>query len=141
MINQVTGDNSATGHPVRSFSKQALNNSYRAIAAGVTSIVYGNILANKNLDEFLEQVFEVVHRLSNAAGKDRYMVEYIPSMLLLPDWMAKWKRDAAAFFQRFTALFEGLYEDARLSMVRFTATKSSPVASLTRSMSSARRRQ
>ncbi|KAF7791631.1 hypothetical protein EIP86_002650 [Pleurotus ostreatoroseus] len=88
----------------------------RAIAAGVTSIVYGNILANKNLDEFLEQVFEVVHRLSNAAGKDRYMVEYIPSMLLLPDWMAKFKRDAAAFFQRFTALFEGLYEDARLSM-------------------------
>ena len=141
MINQVTGDSSATGHPVRSCSQQALNNTYRAIAASVTSIVYGNSLADKNLDEFLEHIFEVVHRLSNAAGKDKYMVEYVPSMLLLPDWMAKWKRDAAAFFQQFTAFFEGLYEDTRPSMVRFIATESSLVASLTRSMSSARRGQ
>ena len=120
----MNGKSLATGSFFRHRCESSSNNFYRAIAASITSIVYGNPLANNNLDDILNRIFEVVHRVHNATTKDKHLDEFIPSMLLLPDWIAKWKRDARAFYDQYTALFEGFYEDARLNMVSATSQSS-----------------
>lgn len=115
----MTGKNTVTGSSSRYVFRTTSDDLYRALASSITSIVYGTASTNRSLDDILERIFEVVHDISNAAGKDRHLVELFPSMLLLPDWLATWKRDGAASYRKYSALFEGFYEDARDSMVCF----------------------
>lgn len=89
--------------------------------------MYGIPLGTKSSDELLSHVFEAMDDVARFTGsKNRYMVEMFPSMLLLPDWLAKWKREAVAASKRYSAIFEGLYESARLQMVFALKLSGSP---------------
>lgn len=114
----MTGRDTATGLPAHFFVKKTSDRLYRGIVSSISSIVYGTAVADKSSDELLGQIFEVMHAIAHFAAKKRHMVEIFPSMLLLPDWLAKWKRDAVAFSQKYTAIFGGYYESVGLRLVR-----------------------
>ncbi|KAJ3553240.1 hypothetical protein NM688_g3720 [Phlebia brevispora] len=85
----------------------------RSVASNVFSIVYGDILAGKDYNGIMSQFWHTVHSISRIASKEVHLVEIFPSMLYIPTWLAKWKRDGESFFGQLSDWFEGFFQDAR----------------------------
>lgn len=86
-------------------------------ASSVLCAVYGWLSADKSADPFIDRIYQFMDRLTHAALPGSYLVEIFPSMLYLPDWMAKWKREGCRWFRKDTQVFEGLLADVQNNMV------------------------
>ena len=85
----------------------------RSIASVVLSIVYGWPSLDESSDPLVERMDNFMHRLLTAAMPGKFLVEVFPVMLLLPTWLASWKRWALDWHQKDTKLFENLLDTVR----------------------------
>lgn len=90
----------------------------RTAVSTVLSAVYGWVPIGTDGDTLVDRINDVMHRIARASLPGAHLVELLPRMLHLPDWMAKWKREAKYDFKQNTQLFEGLLDDVRAKVVR-----------------------
>jgi hypothetical protein len=89
----------------------------RATASMVWSVVYDKPPILNSQDPQIAAVNDFITRIVRAAFPGAHYVEYFTWMKYLPNWMAKWKRDAEAWYRVDSALFEGLFQEAKASVV------------------------
>lgn len=89
----------------------------RSAASTVLCAVYGWLSIDKSSDPFVDRINKLMHRLVYAALPGSFLVEIFPSMLYLPEWMAKWKREGRRWFEKDTKMFEDLLTDVQNKMV------------------------
>ncbi|KAJ3558855.1 hypothetical protein NM688_g681 [Phlebia brevispora] len=88
----------------------------RSAASTVLCAVYGWLSIDKSSDPIVQRINDVMHRIVRACLPGAHLVEFFPSMLYLPEWMAKWKREARSWFRKDTVMFEGLLHDVKTKM-------------------------
>ncbi|KZV76252.1 cytochrome P450 [Peniophora sp. CONT] len=77
----------------------------------VLAVTYDRPLHGKPEDDSLRvQIDAIVRKLVAAASPGAHLVEIMPWMLWLPEWMAKWKRDALEAHRVARTFFLGLIE-------------------------------
>lgn len=94
------------------------NHFKRSAASMIFGIVYGWSSLDSSKDELARKVNDWMHRIVCAARPGAFLVDTFPWMLSLPDWMAKWKRDAKQWYRTDRVLFEGMLSDIAHKMVR-----------------------
>lgn len=60
-----------------------------------------------------------MHRVVQAALPGRFLVEIIPWMRYLPDWMASWKKKGKESFRQDSKMFKGFLGNVKAEVVRF----------------------
>lgn len=91
--------------------------SIRSIASTMFNVVYaGKPLATKD-DPTVRKINDLMHRVVQAALPGRFLVEIIPWMRYLPDWMAKWKKEGKEWFQKDSTMFKTFLGDVRTQVV------------------------
>jgi cytochrome P450 len=94
---------------------QVLTYVQRTIASTVVSLVYGLPPLRSSDDPILKTLNSIAHRFAHAAYPGAFLVELLPFMDFLPPFLAKWKREAQADCQKFTALFKKYFNDASVN--------------------------
>lgn len=89
----------------------------RSPASTIFCAVYGWLSGDKSSDPFIDRIYPFMERLTHAAMPGSYLVEIFPSMIYLPEWMAKWKREGRKWFKKDTQAFERLLSDVQNKMV------------------------
>ena len=85
----------------------------------VLSVTYDRPLRGRPEDEALRtRIEDFVKRDQDALQIGAHYVDFIPWMIHLPGWMAKWKRDALKLYEETTVFFLGLIEDVETRVVR-----------------------
>lgn len=82
-------------------------------SSAILSISFGLPPLQDTNDPIFRGIFEHQLRAQRSSLPGAYLVDIIPWMMYLPDWMAKWKRDGKRYHQQDTALFEGLLDQAQ----------------------------
>lgn len=83
----------------------------------VWSVVYDKPPITDANDPQIAGVNDFMTRIVRAAFPGAHFVEYFTWMKYLPNWMAKWKRDAEGWYRVDSAVFEGLFQEAKMSVV------------------------
>lgn len=65
----------------------------------------------KQMNSFIEGVIQ-------AGRPGAYMVDIFPFLNYLPAWLAPWKRDGIAKYEKQTAFYKSLYDDVKKKRVR-----------------------
>lgn len=81
------------------------------------SVVYGTKSLKSSEDENIKQLERFLDR-SLKAGSGDHWVEYIHWMEHIPAWMAKWKREAEAWFHKDTDMFKKFWDDVLARQVQ-----------------------
>lgn len=81
------------------------------------SAIYGWLPRGADSDRLITAMGDIVSRLSFAAAPGTYLVDIFPSMMLLPDWMAKWKREGRHQCAIDTAVLQKFLDDVSARMV------------------------
>ena len=89
----------------------------RFAASIVLGAVYNWPPIDSKVDPVVDRITSFFHVLSTCEAMGAYLVDIFPTMLYLPSWMAKWKRDGEKWFRMASNMFEEFYEDVRLKMV------------------------
>lgn len=89
----------------------------RSAASTVLSAVYGWLPIDTSADALVERINKLMERIIYACMPGAYLVEIFPSMLYLPEWSAKWKREGRAWFRKDTEMFEGFFDDVKMKLV------------------------
>ncbi|EIN11999.1 cytochrome P450 [Punctularia strigosozonata HHB-11173 SS5] len=84
----------------------------RATASLVLSVLYGKPPIRNSGDPTIRRINEFTERLVRAAYPGAHLVEIFTWMKYLPSWMAKWKRDAQAWYKVDSAMFIDLFNSA-----------------------------
>ncbi|KAF5343053.1 hypothetical protein D9758_011137 [Tetrapyrgos nigripes] len=85
----------------------------RSIASTMFNVVYnGEPLATKE-DPTVAKINALMHRVVQAALPGRFLVEIIPWMRYLPDWMASWKRKGKESFVEDSKMFKGFLQSVK----------------------------
>jgi len=74
--------------------------------------MYGWKQLSANERPIIERIHAHLARITAAAVPGAYMVEIVPALDYLPEWMTKWKREGREWYRRDTEMFEGLVRDA-----------------------------
>ena len=93
------------------------NHYRRSSASTILSIVYGWPPVDPSRDSVVEEVHKLAFRVAHAIRPGTYMVESLPWMLYLPEWLAKWKREGRALFRYGTKLFQQLKDEVEMQVV------------------------
>lgn len=89
----------------------------RSAASTVLSAVYGWPPIDTSADALVERIDALTKRAVNASAPGAHLVEILPSMLCLPEWLAKWKREGREWFRKDSALFEGFFDEVEMKLV------------------------
>lgn len=65
-----------------------------------------------------KRIFSVANRISKAALPGAYLVEFIPALNYLPEWMSSWKKDARSWYETETAMFTSFNDGVAEKKVR-----------------------
>lgn len=85
----------------------------RSIASTMFNVVYnGESLATKD-DPTVAKINALMHRVVQAALPGRFLVEILPWMRYLPDWMASWKRKGKESFRQDSNMFKGFLQNVK----------------------------
>lgn len=82
------------------------------------SIVYDHPPIKSEDEPYVVRINDFVERIVRAAYPGAHFVELFTWMRYLPEWMAKWKREAMKWFRHDSAFFIGLYDDVAKRVVR-----------------------
>ena len=82
------------------------------------SIVYDHPPIKSEDEPSVVRINDFVERIVRAAYPGAHLVEFFTWMRYLPEWMAKWKREAMKWYKHDSAFFVGLYNDVRKRVVR-----------------------
>ncbi|KAI0072587.1 cytochrome P450 [Panus rudis PR-1116 ss-1] len=83
----------------------------RSTASTVLCAVYGWESIGKDGDAIVEYINNSTYRLVRACLPGAYLVEIFPSMMYLPEWLAKWKREGYAAHREDSVMFQSLMDD------------------------------
>ncbi|KAK7057911.1 cytochrome P450 [Favolaschia claudopus] len=84
----------------------------RASASLLMAIVYGTPIMHSD-DPLVEAIQQHVARNLASAAPGAFLVEYFTWMEKLPRWMCKWRRDAEYWFEKDSAMLNGLFVDSK----------------------------
>src|SRR5271156_730688 len=79
----------------------------RYSAGLIFRLVYGKIVENGE-EPFVRQVVEVNHNLERAASPGAYLVDSIPALMMLPEFLAPFKREGKILHDKELSLFRSL---------------------------------
>lgn len=91
----------------------------RSAASTVLAAVYGWLPIDTSADTLVRRINALAERMASASAPGAYLVDIFPSMLYLPDWLAKWKREGRAWFKKDTDMFEGLFDEVEMKLVSY----------------------
>lgn len=77
-------------------------------------------------DHVVKDFEEMTADLTRSATPGAYLVDIFPSMMSLPSWMARFKRDGYRWFQRRTRILEALIEGVQDGVVSLVFRSRSP---------------
>ncbi|KAI0302992.1 cytochrome P450 [Russula brevipes] len=80
----------------------------RITASTMLSVLYGYPTITSEQDHTVALINDVAKRIFHAASPGAHLVEFFPWMRHIPSSLAKWKRDAEAWYKQDSAMFEGL---------------------------------
>ncbi|KAF7790516.1 hypothetical protein EIP86_001472 [Pleurotus ostreatoroseus] len=83
----------------------------RSIASTILAIIYDWPRDDPRTEAVIERVYDIAHRQASAAIPGNYLVEIFPSMIHLPEWLAKWKREGRAWFKKDSEMFVGMMKN------------------------------
>ena len=86
-------------------------------ASMVLGSVYGWRADDPAADSITEQINALTDEASHAIIPGRYLVEFFPSMLYFPAFLAKWKRDGLTTYRKATRMFEGFIDGVETKVV------------------------
>jgi hypothetical protein len=73
------------------------------------SVVYDLPVITSTSDPLVQKINRFAEIAGKAAIPGAHLVEFFPWMMHIPPFMAKWRRDAEAAFEEYSALFGGLF--------------------------------
>ncbi|KAI9442993.1 cytochrome P450 [Lactarius indigo] len=85
----------------------------RSAASETMSILYDYPTLKTENDKTLKEIHAFNDYVSEAAVPGAHLVELFPWMMLIPDSLAKWKREGKRYFIGYTNMFEGLFNNVR----------------------------
>ncbi|KAI0049923.1 cytochrome P450 [Auriscalpium vulgare] len=88
----------------------------RATASSFLSIIYDLPTIQSEHDVNLMKVEHHIDRHVKASAPGAHLVEIFTWMRFLPSWMAKWKREAEKWYERDSAMFEGLVDQVQANL-------------------------
>ena len=95
--------------------------------SSIVSFVHGTLYgvsstsSSINIPDHVVKDFEdMTSDLTRAATPGAHLVDLLPWMLSLPDWMAKWKQEGYRWFQHRARILEELVDDVDQRVVRAT---------------------
>ena len=92
----------------------------RSIASTILAIIYDWPRDDPRTEAVIERVYDIAHRQASAAIPGNYLVEIFPSMIHLPEWLAKWKREGRAWFKKDSEMFVGMMKNVEDKIVRLS---------------------
>jgi hypothetical protein len=90
----------------------------RSAASTIMSIVYDHPPIKSEDEPSVVRINDFVERIVRAAYPGAHLVEFFPWMRYLPEWMAKWKREAMKWYRHDSTFFVGLYNNVQKRVVR-----------------------
>ena len=83
------------------------------------AMVYGEHLISKSSHEAVRRIHDFANTTTRAAAPATApIVEAIPLLNYLPEWLAPWKRYGMEKQRVFSAMFQELLDDVQVKMVR-----------------------
>ncbi|TFK64017.1 cytochrome P450 [Pluteus cervinus] len=82
----------------------------RSTASSVKTTIYGTPPISSKNDPTVAFIDEMGHRITFASQPGKYLVEFFPKLLLLPAWLAPWKREAIKWYRNDTHELENLVQ-------------------------------
>ena len=58
----------------------------------------------------IDRLEQLMAKITNSVLPGAYLVEFFPSMMRIPSWAAKWKRDGERLFREGDEMFTELFE-------------------------------
>lgn len=95
-----------------------------AVASTIMQVTYGTSPPKWKYRENVIRFHEFVDGVTRAAMPGAHYVEVAPWMRHLPSGISPWKRMTREFFARHSAVFKGIFEDTRTSLVRTSTSLS-----------------
>ncbi|TFK64018.1 cytochrome P450 [Pluteus cervinus] len=107
---------------MESLIKDSTSNSWaeevkRSTASSMKTAVYGTPPITSINDPVVSYINAIGHRVTLAMVPGRYLVEFFPKMLLLPGWLAPWKREALSWFKRDSEKLRSLMESVEQQVI------------------------
>jgi cytochrome P450 len=92
---------------------------FRRTAASVSlSVIYGYPTLTSDQDHMVRVINNFTACLFNAVNMGAHLVEFFPWLRHLPSGMAKWKRDAEAFYKENSAMLESHFHTVEASIAK-----------------------
>ncbi|KAI9655506.1 MAG: hypothetical protein M1821_005299 [Bathelium mastoideum] len=82
----------------------------------VVRLGFGRSVAEAERTGLMRRVFEVGHTVERVGSPGQYLVDTLPMMMWLPEWLAPWKRELNRLHKRELGLFRELLDDVRAQM-------------------------
>ncbi len=79
--------------------------------------LYGSQPMMSNDDPIVHKINDCMHRITGAAVPGAYLVDTFPILKNLPDWAAKWKKEAKNWFRKDSDMFVEWLDRVRVDMV------------------------
>ncbi|KAH9002681.1 cytochrome P450 [Lactarius hatsudake] len=89
----------------------------RASTSMILSVVYDHPTIKPGKDHNVELINDFVQRLTLASYPGAHLVEFFTWMQYIPSRFAAWKRNAEAGYRKDSAMFEDLFNSARVNSV------------------------
>jgi hypothetical protein len=83
----------------------------------IMTLVYDSPVLKSVNDPSAVPLNDFVGQLSRAAFPGAHLVEFFTWMRYLPSWMAKWKKEAVAGYEKYSVIFLQLYDDVSQRVV------------------------
>lgn len=83
------------------------------------SIVYAHPSIKSEDEPSVVRINDFVERIVRAAYPGAHFVEFFTWMKYLPEWAAKWKREAMNWYRHDSIFFVSLYNDVQKRVVCF----------------------
>ncbi|KAF8485183.1 cytochrome P450 [Russula ochroleuca] len=90
----------------------------RASASLILSVLYGYPTLKSEQDHIIVGIKNFSDRLFKAGFMGSHLVHFFPWLRHLPSSLAKWKRDAEAWYKKDSAMFEGLFRMAEANVAK-----------------------
>ncbi|KAI0002868.1 cytochrome P450 [Russula compacta] len=82
----------------------------RAAASMILSVVYGYPTVRSEQDHTVEYINDLSDRLTSAGSLGAHLVDFFSWMQYIPSSLARWKRNAEAWYKHDSAMLEGLLQ-------------------------------
>lgn len=94
----------------------------RYAGALIVRLAYGKAVETGD-EEFIRSALQIVHTVERVASPGAYLVDTIPALMYLPEWLAPFKREGKRLHDFEITFFRQLMDEVRQKMKDGTATR------------------